>query len=65
MCIWLSKEIINNKYFDIDINEDYKVSFVDNSEEGVGGASMGQGRVIAVGLMAVSQRQALLSTYFN
>ncbi len=46
------KEIINNKYFDIDINEDYKVSFVDNSEEGVGGASMGQGRVIAVGLMA-------------
>ena len=34
------KEIINNKYFDIDINEDYKASFVDNSEEGVGGASM-------------------------
>lgn len=46
------KEIINNKYFDIDINEEYEVSFIDNSEDGVGGASMGQGRVIAVGLMA-------------
>ena len=46
------KEIINSKNFDIDINEDYAVSFLDTSKEGVGAASMGQGRVIAVGLMA-------------
>jgi len=40
------------KGYKLEIDEDYIVSFLDNEGKSVGAASMGQGRIIAVSLMA-------------
>jgi len=46
------KDLSNFEGYKLEIDEDYKVSFLDNEGKKVGTASMGQGRIIAMSLMA-------------